>query len=212
MELNYAKTDKDKEVRVNQITASAQRLFLEKEYNDISVQEIITSAGMAKGSFYNYFKTKEELFLFIFESEIEAWFGEIEKAVTTLSKVDAKAFAYIIADSITQRPLFLKLTKILHPVLEQNVSMEKIYHFKKNILSKTLALSDVLIAETNLFKNSTEVLEFLFYMNALVIGLYQMSEPTKEIQKVLEHEDLSLLKMDFKALLVKSLKIFLSKN
>jgi TetR/AcrR family transcriptional repressor of nem operon len=43
------------------ILKSAASLFHEFGYNGTSVQDIVTKANVPKGSFYNYFKSKEEL-------------------------------------------------------------------------------------------------------------------------------------------------------
>jgi AcrR family transcriptional regulator len=47
-------------------------LFAEKGYHATSVQEIAEKCGIAKGSFYNYFKSKEELLVSIFKYYYEA--------------------------------------------------------------------------------------------------------------------------------------------
>ncbi|MDP1421542.1 TetR/AcrR family transcriptional regulator [Peribacillus simplex] len=47
-------------------------LFAEKGYHATSVQEIAEKCGIAKGSFYNYFKSKEELLVSIFKFYYEA--------------------------------------------------------------------------------------------------------------------------------------------
>jgi AcrR family transcriptional regulator len=41
---------------------SAKRLFSQKGYYATSVEDIVASAGLSKGAFYFYFKSKEELF------------------------------------------------------------------------------------------------------------------------------------------------------
>lgn len=43
------------------ILKAAASLFHEFGYNGTSVQDIVTKANVPKGSFYNYFKSKEEL-------------------------------------------------------------------------------------------------------------------------------------------------------
>lgn len=42
------------------ITAAVNDLLLEKALSEISIEEITTKAGVAKGSFYTYFKRKED--------------------------------------------------------------------------------------------------------------------------------------------------------
>ena len=48
------------------IINSANKLFEEKGYFNTNSNEIAKSAGLAAGTFYNYFKTKEELFIEIY--------------------------------------------------------------------------------------------------------------------------------------------------
>ena len=54
------KTDKKQEL----INIGAELMHL-KGYNDTGVQEILSKAGLPKGSFYNYFKSKEDFGLLV---------------------------------------------------------------------------------------------------------------------------------------------------
>lgn len=49
------------EERKNEIVEIAERLFRVKGYDKCTVNEIINEVGIAKGTFYHYFKTKEEV-------------------------------------------------------------------------------------------------------------------------------------------------------
>lgn len=46
--------------RKEQLLQTAYELFLSKGYESVSVDEIIKKAGIAKGTYYYYFKSKEE--------------------------------------------------------------------------------------------------------------------------------------------------------
>ena len=52
---------KDAEVRRNEILDVAQRFFFVKGYDETSIQEIIDAVGIAKGTFYHHFKSKQDL-------------------------------------------------------------------------------------------------------------------------------------------------------
>lgn len=39
------------------------RLFLQKSFKEVTMQEIVEKTGMSKGAFYYYFESKEQLFL-----------------------------------------------------------------------------------------------------------------------------------------------------
>lgn len=52
---------KEHEERRNEILDTAEILFAEKGYENCAVNEILNRIGIAKGTFYHYFKSKEEL-------------------------------------------------------------------------------------------------------------------------------------------------------
>jgi AcrR family transcriptional regulator len=63
--------------RRKQIIRAAMKLFAQKGYHATSMQEIAENSGMAKGSLYNYFKSKEEIALSIFSYHYEMLFEKI---------------------------------------------------------------------------------------------------------------------------------------
>jgi TetR/AcrR family transcriptional regulator, transcriptional repressor for nem operon len=44
------------------------RLFLQKNFKEVTMQEIVKETGLSKGAFYHYFKSKEKLFLEVVET------------------------------------------------------------------------------------------------------------------------------------------------
>jgi AcrR family transcriptional regulator len=56
-----ARITKDPEVRRNELMDVAERLFAEKGYDHTSPSDIIREAGVAQGTFYYYFKSKDDL-------------------------------------------------------------------------------------------------------------------------------------------------------
>jgi AcrR family transcriptional regulator len=72
------------------IIKTATKLFKEQGYHSISVQDIATEHGIAKGSIYKYFSSKEELFSEVFDQCQNKFFDEIEliHSLTGLSPRD----------------------------------------------------------------------------------------------------------------------------
>lgn len=63
------------EVR-ERIAEAAWRLFDEKGYENVSVDEIIAATGTSKGAFYHYFSAKDELLSALpdkFDNDYDAW-------------------------------------------------------------------------------------------------------------------------------------------
>ncbi len=53
---------KEKNTR-EKILAAGRKIFAEKGYHQTRIQDLLGSAGVSPGAFYNYFSNKEELFL-----------------------------------------------------------------------------------------------------------------------------------------------------
>lgn len=45
------------------IIINASKLFLQKNFKEVTMKEIVENTGLSKGAFYHYFKSKEQLFL-----------------------------------------------------------------------------------------------------------------------------------------------------
>ena len=53
--------NKHPEKTIEQILSISYRLFLEKGYEQTTIQDIINELGMSKGAIYHHFKSKEEI-------------------------------------------------------------------------------------------------------------------------------------------------------
>lgn len=83
----------DKTAKQAEIVKHAADVFSQTGYHASKIQDIATAAGIGKGTIYEYFRTKEQLFLAVYD----AWMSEfeeivqarIEAAEDALSKIDA---------------------------------------------------------------------------------------------------------------------------
>lgn len=57
------KREEKKQETVARITEAARRLFSEKGYESTTVAQIAEAAGVAKGTFFNYFRTKDDVLI-----------------------------------------------------------------------------------------------------------------------------------------------------
>ncbi len=68
-------------VREAQMVAAAERLFSERGYHGVSMDEIAAASGISKPMLYEYFGSKEKLFLACVERARGRLFEEIARAV-----------------------------------------------------------------------------------------------------------------------------------
>src|ERR1700735_1924142 len=87
--LRRAMTAALKETRKDAILATAQKLFCEEPFASITMSTIATGAGLAKGTLYLYFRTREEIFLALFARELRAWLASFKAAADELASPDA---------------------------------------------------------------------------------------------------------------------------
>ncbi len=91
------RTVKDPEIRRSEIMNAAEELFEQKGVDQTSVNDIILRAGVAKGTFYWYFKSKEELLDNLVEREIDGFVGGIDPIVNDQSLNAVEKLQRIVA-------------------------------------------------------------------------------------------------------------------
>jgi AcrR family transcriptional regulator len=91
---------KKKETR-NKIFEVSGRLFKEKGFENTTVDEITREAGIAKGTFFNYFSTKDSLLLYFRKQKEELIFNILETQVSlhAPAKEKIKNFLVILAEN-----------------------------------------------------------------------------------------------------------------
>ena len=72
------RTVKDPETRRSELIDTAEELFLENGYDETAVSEIVRNAGVAQGTFYHYFRSKDDVLSAITDRWIEEIRAEIE--------------------------------------------------------------------------------------------------------------------------------------
>ena len=102
----------DKFEKENRLLNTAFKLFTEKGIKETSIQDIVDSADVAKGTFYLYFKDKYQIRDILIAKKSEKLFSD---ALNSLRKTYITNFSdqiiYIInyvIDELTKNPLLLK--------------------------------------------------------------------------------------------------------
>ena len=109
----------DKEQR---ILESAQKFFFRYGYKKTSLDEVAEDAGVAKGTIYNYFKNKEDLFIRNADCKQEEFRAEMEEELKQFTRADEK----LIHSTLCLILRYIKLIKTYAmsiAVLEELVSV-----------------------------------------------------------------------------------------
>lgn len=188
----------DKEARREALRAVAWRLFQERPYEAISVGEVAEQAGLAKGTVYLYFATKEELFLSVQEHQFAAWFDTLDAALRQIGPgAPAAEVAATIAATLVAAPAMVRLLAIAHAVLERNVSAKLILRLK-TLLRDRLVQSGALLELALPPLVSGGGPRVLLHAYALVVGIQSLAAPAPAARAVVDADPaLAVFQVDF---------------
>ncbi|MFH1002112.1 MAG: TetR/AcrR family transcriptional regulator [bacterium] len=133
-----ARIIKKHDERKTEFLDTAQELFFTKGYEKTSVEAIIKKMGLSKGTFYYYFKSKEDLLDALIERLSEKILEEVKKIADRedLDAITKLNSAYAVTRSVKLENL--ELLKVLLKVLydDKNISFRfKIYRSSLEILA-----------------------------------------------------------------------------
>ena len=80
------------DLRKKQIIDSAKKLFSQSGYYETHVESILREAKIGKGTFYLYFKNKEDLFITILDEFLTAWEEDLKRIGEEENPLDLRKF------------------------------------------------------------------------------------------------------------------------
>lgn len=192
-----ARADADKQSRRRDLLRAAAAAFADQSYAAVTVAEIARGAGLAKGTVYLYFETKEELFLQLVLEQLGEWLDEVERELTCDDALlGPEALARLLARTLARREQLTRLLAILHVVLEQNIPAAVAQAFKRELLARSSRAGAVLERRFLDFE-AGDGLRFLLHLHAATVGLRQMANPSPDLAALLAGPELSPLRIDF---------------
>ena len=95
--------------RREEIINACETLYQKMSFKDVTIKEIGNITSFSRPTIYNYFETKEEIFLAIFQQEYEKWAEQLNAFIAEGGQKSKSEVAEMIASSLEERPLMLKL-------------------------------------------------------------------------------------------------------
>jgi len=187
----------EKDARRQQILAAAAALLEAHPFAEITMRAVAERAGLAKGTVYLYFRTREELFLSVFQELVEEWLSEL---ATDLGREDRELspedLGALVASSLAARPLLVRLMTTLHAVLETNIDLTTARAFKKRLLQLLEPIANSLGRRVPAVRGGG-ALPLLLQMDAAIIGVAQLASPAPVIAEALQDPQLAPFRIDF---------------
>lgn len=110
---------KEPQERRSQLLNSAEALFMEKGYEAATVNDIIAREGIAKGTFYHYFRSKEEVLTALVERVWDQFEDEAHRIIDDPSLSTMEKVERVFGTTIALKKSKIYLVSIMNQ--EQNV-------------------------------------------------------------------------------------------
>lgn len=202
-----AMTDAAKLQRRQDFIIAAQRLFLQQRRLP-AVADIAADTGLAKGTVYRYFRSKEEIFIALLQAEFATLFSALHDIISALPAAPDKAatrFATAYCQQLQQLPALLPLAAMLNAVLEHKLALPVLKQFKQMLAGALTQLGQLLAAKVKVV-SAEQSADLLLRSYALTLGLWQTLQYPPAVQALLQQEpELQSLQRDFNAELTQAI-------
>jgi len=116
--------------RKEEIIAACAELNETKSFREITIKEIGAATSFTRTSIYNYFETKEEIFLALLQKEYELWVAAMDEVMAEKAAMSRDDLAETLARTLTDRPRLLRLLSMNLYEMEANSRPERLAEFK----------------------------------------------------------------------------------
>lgn len=122
--------EKQRQEREALILQTAEEVFSDKGYHETSMDEIATQVGIAKGTVYLHFPSKEDLLIAIFARDVKNVSAAIDQAIQSELTIQAKLEAVL---QFMYSGFFSKRAKLLYSIYS-NPELQQRFHEQGNIM------------------------------------------------------------------------------
>lgn len=171
--------------RKEEIIRACASLYETMSFKDITIKEIGAVTSFTRTSIYNYFQTKEEIFLALLQQEYENWILDLDKIAETHETMTNNELAQELAQSLERRVLLLKLMSMNHYDMEENSRIERLVDFKTAYGNSIRALERLLTKFCPQMEPANRQ-QFLYAFLPFVYGVYPYTVVTDKQKEAMK--------------------------
>jgi AcrR family transcriptional regulator len=187
--LQRARRPEQKEERRQAILDAALHLWLEERVNgEFTMARLAVHTGLAKGTLYLYFATKEELFLALLEDMFVSWCDEVTRKLRPLAgRGNPRRVARLLSRTLAERGALTRLFPLLASVLEPGINQQTAIDFKQSCCARAQE-TEAAIERALPDYPSGGGHKILLHALALVTGLRQIYENEETLRRIMPEQ------------------------
>ena len=162
-----------------EIINACEQLYRSMSFREITLKEIGNITSFSRPTIYNYFETKEEIFLGLFQREYDRWNEDLTAILNRNDQLTKKELADRIADSLTGREQLLKLLSMNNYDMEANSRQELLNTFKQSY-GRSMHLMYMLLEKFCPDMSVTDIQNFIYTFYPFMFGIYPYTAVTEK--------------------------------
>lgn len=171
--------------RKTEIIEACKQLYESMSFKDITIKKIGNVTSFTRTSIYNYFQTKDEIFLAILQDEYGKWNKSLADIIESVEKIERVQFAEMLANMLSERGLLLKIISMNMYDIEENSRIERLVEFKKSF-GRCLFLVEGCLKKITPEMTAEERTTFIYSFFPFVYGIYPYTTVTKKQREAME--------------------------
>jgi AcrR family transcriptional regulator len=162
-----------RKLRTYQLLDAAEALWLQNPERNPSVAEVADRAGVAKGTVYLYFRSKEDLLLGVHERHVLAFFSALIARASRRKRMSFDDMMLLTRDHVINVPPFLPLATLVAGLRHKGVTREAAEAFDRLLAEQMTAAGQLLCVHFSL-PDAASGVQLLMRSYALILGLWQL--------------------------------------
>lgn len=176
--------------RKEEIIQACAKLNETMSFKEITIKEIGAETSFTRTSIYNYFETKEEIFLALLQREYEKWVEDMNAVMEKTETMSRDELARTLARTLTDRPRLLRLLSMNLYDMEAASRPERLADFKVAFGASLQAVERMLekfVPEMDADARR----RFLYAFFPFIYGIYPYTTVTEKQKEAMEQAGIS---------------------
>ncbi len=162
-----------------EIVDACEQLYQTMSFREITLKEISKITSFSRPTIYNYFETKEEIFLALFKREYDRWNEALTAILEGNGWLTKAQLADRIAQSLADREQLLKILSMNNFDMEANSRQEMLTSFKYSY-GRSMQLMCMLLEKNCPDMSAADIQNFIYTFYPFMFGIYPYTAVTEK--------------------------------
>lgn len=171
--------------RREEIINACAELYKTMSFKEITIKEIGNVTSFTRTSIYNYFQTKEEIFLALLKWEYELWAADLKDMMVQHEAMTKDEFADKLARSLEKRTQLLKIMSMNHYDMERNSRQDQLTEFKA-AYGESICTVESCLEKYFPDISAAEKRDFIYTFFPFMFGIYPYTSVTEKQRAAME--------------------------